>query len=277
MAEVSLLQCECGLVTTSPRPAIEEIGRYYPPTYYSYTPRMPTVTRRMVDKLKEYKCGYPVRDGIPSRLFWKCATAVLGNAFLYYLPYRGDGQQLLEVGCGTGTDLLWAKEHGWDVHGLEISESAVEVAKKRGLQNVWCSTFEKADLPNGAFDCIVMSQVLEHLHSPSKALRKCHALLRQGGLLLVAVPRFDSWNRHVLGNYWGNLQFPVHLYHFNLPVLERMMRDAGFQVCDVRLSSKLVNLSYALRSMRQFHIFSRIFTRPRGSLSDVMLIVGEKV
>jgi predicted SAM-dependent methyltransferase len=121
-----------------------------------------------------------------------------------------------------------------------------------------------------------MSQVLEHLYSPRVALQRCNQLLRPGGLLLVAVPKFDSWNRHALGNYWDNLLFPIHLHHFNQPVLERMVHDAGFQVREVRLSSKLLNLFYALRTMKQFHILRRVFTRPQGTLSDVMLIVAEK-
>ena len=55
-----------------------------------------------------------------------------------------------------------------------------------------------------------------------------------------------------------------------------MIREAGFRVCEVRLSSRLLNLYYALKTMRQFHILGRVFTRPRGTLSDVMLIVAEK-
>lgn len=122
-----------------------------------------------------------------------------------------------------------------------------------------------------------MSQVLKHLYSPRLALQRCHQLLRPGGLLLIAVPKFDSWGRHALGNYWHNLLFPIHLHHFNQPVLERMVRDAGFQVRAVRLSSRLLNLFYALRTMKQFHILRRVFTRPQGTLSDVMLVVAEKL
>jgi hypothetical protein len=95
-------------------------------------------------------------------------------------------------------------------------------------------------------------------------------------VLLIAVPKFDSWTRHALGNYWHNLQFPVHLHHFNQPVLERMVRDAGFQVREVRLSSRILNLVYALKKMKQFHLLNRLLTKPQGTLSDVMLIVAEK-
>jgi 2-polyprenyl-3-methyl-5-hydroxy-6-metoxy-1,4-benzoquinol methylase len=276
MAEVSLIECDCGLVITSPRPAPDELGEYYPATYYSYVPKAPTRGSQVRAKLRAYKCGYPPGDGLVGRLFWQTAATLLGNFFLFYLPYRGPGKSLLEVGCGTGADLDWARERGWDVHGLELNESAVEFAKKRGL-DVHCSTFENANLSADSFDCIIMSQVLEHLYSPRLALQRCHQLLRPGGLLLIAVPKFDSWTRHALGNFWNNLQFPIHLYHFNQPVLERMVHEAGFQIRQVRLSFKLLNLFHALKTMKQFHILERIFTRSQATLSDVMLVVAEKL
>jgi 2-polyprenyl-3-methyl-5-hydroxy-6-metoxy-1,4-benzoquinol methylase len=275
MAEVGLVQCDCGLVITSPRPAPDELDQYYPPTYYSYLPKAPTRKSQVLAKLRAYKGGYPTKEGLIGRLLWQRAASLLGNFFLFYLPYRGPGKRLLEVGCGTGADLDWARQLGWDVHGLELNESAVEFARKRGL-DVNCSTFENANLSANSFDCIIMSQVLEHLYSPRLALQRCHQLLRPGGLLLVAVPKFDSWTRHAMGNFWHNLQFPIHLHHFNQPVLERMTHDAGFQVREVRLSSRLLNLFYALKTMKQFHILNRVFTRPQGTLSDVMLIVAEK-
>jgi 2-polyprenyl-3-methyl-5-hydroxy-6-metoxy-1,4-benzoquinol methylase len=275
MAEVSLLQCECGLVTTSPRPSLAEIRQYYPATYYSYLPRAQTRSRRIAGKLRAYKCGYPATDGFIGRLFWRTAASLFGNVFLFYLPYPGPGKALLEVGCGTGADLVWARENGWDVHGLELDPSAVEAARQQGL-DVQQSTFEDANLDANSFDCIIMSQVLEHLYSPTRALLRCHQLLRPRGLLLISVPKFDSWTRHALGNYWHNLQFPVHLHHFNQPVLDRMITNAGFRVREVRLSSSILNLAYALRTMKRFHILDRIFTKPGGTLSDVMLLVAEK-
>lgn len=275
MAEVNLIQCDCGLVITSPRPAPDELDQYYPPTYYSYVLRSPTRKSQLLAKLRAYKGGYPARDGLVRRVVWRSAARLFGNFFLFYLPYRGEDKSLLEVGCGTGADLNWARDLGWDVHGLELNESAVDLARKQGL-DVSCSSFENANLPATSFDCIIMSQVLEHLYSPRLALQRCHQLLRPGGLLLIAVPKFDSWTRHAMGNFWHNLQFPIHLHHFNQPVLERMIREAGFQVREVRLSSRLLNLSYALTTMKEFHILNRVLTRPRGTLSDVMLVVAER-
>lgn len=275
MAEVSLLQCACGLVTTSPRPAPSELPDYYPATYYSYIPKPVTRKRRVLDKLRAYKGGYPSDDPLLLRAFWTATASLLGNFFLFYLPYRGAGKRLLEVGCGTGADLAWGRQLGWEVHGLELSESAVAIAWQQGL-DVQCSTFETANLAADWFDCIIMSQVLEHLYSPKSALQRCYQLLRCGGLLLIAVPKFDSWTRHAMGNYWPNLLYPIHLHHFSQPVLERMVREAGFQLREVRLNSRLLSLYGTLRTMKQFHIMNRIFTRPQATLSDVMLVVAEK-
>jgi SAM-dependent methyltransferase len=274
MAEVSLIQCDCGLVITSPRPAPNELGQYYPSTYYSYVPKAPTRRRRLLAKFRAYKCGYPTKDALLQRIVWRAVVTLLGDSFQFYLPYLGPGKSLLEVGCGTGDDLDWARQNGWDVHGLELSESAVEHAKQRGL-DVRCSTFENAQLSANSFDCIFMSQVLEHLYSPTLALQRCYQVLRPGGLLLVGVPKFDSWTRHAMGNYWHCLQFPIHLYHFDQPVLERMVRYAGFQVREVRLSSKVLSLFYALKGMKQFHILERLFTPP-CALSDRMVLVAER-
>ncbi len=153
MAEVSLIQCDCGLVITSPRPAPDELSLYYPATYYSYVPRAPTRKSQLLAKLRAYKGGYPSSDGLLSRALWRSAARLFGNLFLFYLPYRGEGKSLLEVGCGTGADLKWARDLGWDVHGLELNESAVEFARSEGL-DVNRSTFEQANLSPSSFDRI---------------------------------------------------------------------------------------------------------------------------
>jgi len=170
MDKVSLIQCDCGLVITSPRPTVSEIGAYYPPTYYSYTPTAPSVTRRIVDKVKEYKGGYPTKDGFLARMFWRSSATILQNLFLFHLPYQGNGQRLLEIGCGSGLNLQWAREHGWDVYGLELSEGAVTEAHRQGFANVQCANIEDAEFPAEFFDAVLVNHTLEHLYSPIRPL-----------------------------------------------------------------------------------------------------------
>ena len=277
MGEISLLRCEkCGLVTTSPRPAPSELGEHYPETYYSYAPQVPSRKQRIMQILRAYKGGYPSPDGWLLQSFWTIVMRLVGNFFLSYVPYRGPGKSLLEVGCGTGDDLEWARELGWEVYGLEIGEQAVAIARSRGL-DVKNSTFEAAEFQDGAFDCIVMTQVLEHLYSPRSALDRCRKLLRPGGLLLIAVPKFDSWPRHVLGECWHSLLFPIHLHHFDQAVLEAMLRDVGFNLREVRLSPKVVSFFQTLRTIKRCHVPLRKLACTRGTMSDGMLMVAEKL
>ena len=277
MAEVSLVQCVCGLVITSPRPPIAEIGAYYPPTYYSYTPTALSITRQVVDKIKEYKGGYPTKDGFLARALWRSSAIVLQDLFLFHLPYQGKNQRLLEIGCGSGLNLRWASEHGWDVYGLELSERSVTEAHRQGFANVRCENIEDAKFPAEFFDAVLVNHTLEHLYSPAAAIRRSYEVLRPGGTLLVTVPKFDSWPRYISGEFWANLDLPRHLHHFTQAVLAKMIRGPGFGIREVRLSSRSISLYFTLRTLNKSGQLKRIFTRPRGTLSDVMLIVAEKL
>jgi 2-polyprenyl-3-methyl-5-hydroxy-6-metoxy-1,4-benzoquinol methylase len=276
MAEVGLVQCDCGLVITSPRPTVSEIGAYYPPTYYSYSPTAPSITRQIVDKVKEYKGGYPTEDGFLARAFWRSGAAILQELFLFHLPYQGKNQRLLEIGCGSGLNLRWASEHAWDVYGLELGERAAAEAHRQGFSNVRCANIEDAEFAADFFDAVLVNHTLEHLYSPTAAIKRSYEVLRPGGTLLVTVPKFDSWPRRVSGKFWAHLDLPRHLHHFTQPVLLKLIRDAGFRVREVRLSSKPITLYFTLRTLQRSRQLKRIFTRPQGTLSDVMLIVAEK-
>jgi SAM-dependent methyltransferase len=276
MAEVNLVECPCGLVVTSPRPTISEIGAYYPATYYSYTATSPSRSRRIVDKIKEYKGGYPTKDGLLAQAFWRFSSALLQNLFLFHLPYLGSNKKLLEIGCGSGLNLRWAREHGWDVYGLELSERAVQEAHRQGFTNVRYANIEDAEFPNDSFDAVLVNHTLEHLYTPAAAIQRSYEILRPGGILLVTVPKFDSWPRHVSGKFWTQLDLPRHLYHFTQPVLVKLIEGAGFRVREVRLSSKVITFYFTFRTLKAAGELTRIFGRSSETLSDVMLVLGEK-
>lgn len=142
MAEVSLLQCSCGLVTTSPRPAPAELGEYYPATYYSYIPRPLTRQRKLLNKLRAYKGGYPAEDGLVSRAVWKTAASLLGDLFLFYLPYRGPGNVCWRLAAGPeltwfgrvsrdGTSMDWRSARArWKLRRSKVSTCNAQHSKK---------------------------------------------------------------------------------------------------------------------------------------------------
>ena len=75
MEHLDLIECSrCGLVMTSPRPTREEIGAFYPENYYAHVLREPPRWRRVGDRVKSYRGGYPTREQWPKRSVWAVAA-----------------------------------------------------------------------------------------------------------------------------------------------------------------------------------------------------------
>lgn len=104
------------------------------------------------------------------------------------------GQRVLDVGFGHG-DLLLTFDPSCDLHGLEISPSAVEMARQRAQERGYThATFTEHDLhdlipyPEGSFDLAICSHVLEHIENAEAVLADLHRVLRPQGLAFVFLP-----------------------------------------------------------------------------------------
>jgi hypothetical protein len=84
-----------------------------------------------------------------------------------------------------------------------------------------------ARLPVG-FDVVVFQHSLEHVVEPADDLLLASALLADGGLLLVSVPNFDSWQSRSFGSNWFHLDLPRHRSHFTPRGLQVLLGRTGF-------------------------------------------------
>ena len=100
-------------------------------------------------------------------------------------------KSILEIGCGTGEFLQKITTGVEYTLGLDINESAFEIARQKGLE---VSTQRVHDL-NRSFDMIVLFEVLEHLESPGEILKEVERKLNPGGILVIAVPNPDGYMR----------------------------------------------------------------------------------
>src|SRR5207302_3675985 len=89
----------------------------------------------------------------------------------------GTRGRLLDVGAGIGTFLALARERGWEVAGTEVSQSAIRLARKRHSLELIPGQLQEARLPAGSFEVVTLWHVLEHVPSPSSALRTANSLL----------------------------------------------------------------------------------------------------
>jgi SAM-dependent methyltransferase len=154
------------------------------------------------------------------------------------IPFVGQGK-LLDVGCGTGKDLLRLQDAGWAVTGVEINPYAASLARARLGCEIVVGHFDEAPLDGRQFDAVRLSHVLEHLPSPRQSLEKARRLLRPGGLLWLEVPNAGSVERRLFRRYWWPWDLPRHLYHFTPTTLVRLLRDVGFRPRKVKCDGRM--------------------------------------
>ena len=104
------------------------------------------------------------------------------------LIHFGATGALLDIGAGYGQFLHHARPFFSDVTGTEVSASAVALAKEKYSLSLLAGQIEELKLPLHSFDTITLFHVLEHVPDPGKLVRRCHALLKSQGMLVIAVP-----------------------------------------------------------------------------------------
>jgi len=145
-----------------------------------------------------------------------------------FVPGKG---RLLDVGCGPGVFLEVAAERGWRVEGLEFNAWCVERVRRLGIPVV-DAPLEQADLPPGAFQCVTLWTVLEHIVEPRPFLQSIRRLVAPDGVLLVLVPNVDSLAILVLHEKAVTFSGDSHVNHFSAATLTRLLESSGFAVAD---------------------------------------------
>ena len=139
---------------------------------------------------------------------------------------------LLDVGCGKGA-FLQAARHIFEVKGVELSGSAADFCKEKGL-SVSQGDFNAIDLPRGFFDVVTFWDVIAGLANPDKVLSKTHSLLKDDGVLILTVPLIDSLIAKILRYAWPMLIPPVNLQYFSKKSLTQLAYNHGFELIEFR-------------------------------------------
>ena len=194
--------CFCELVMTEPQLSKPDLEAFYGQDYWG---RMNPDDPAWVQRDQRHK------------------TAFLNR-------FRRDGR-VLDVGCGMGLFLLALNPARWDRYGLEaMPVPLAEAVKRLGPERIVQGELLTAGLPRGQFDVVTFWDVLEHLPNPRQALEETFRLLRPGGVVLLTLPNFSSYQARCFRQDWYALSLPHHLYHFTPQTLIRMLEGAGFRM-----------------------------------------------
>ncbi len=201
--EVGLVKCKsCNFVFSERIPTLGDLIDYYSNNYQRTSYLSPITVKRYNELL----------DG--------------------FEPFRKTGK-LLDVGAGYGFFLEIARERGWEVHGTELTEEAVEHCRGKGIK-MFQGEFHDLDLDPDSYDVIISIEVIEHINTPKDYVSTAKKILRKGGLFYLTTPNFNSILRYRLKEQYNVIEYPNHLCYYTSRTLTKLFTENGFQPMNMK-------------------------------------------
>ena len=130
------------------------------------------------------------------------------------------GKDVLEVGCGAGVDLARFAKGGARVTGVDLAQSAIDLARTNFRLQGLAGVFHVADgeqLPFGddSFDIVYAHGVVQYTARPERLVQECRRVLKPGGQAIFQVYNRVSW-LNLLSKV-----MKVGLEHEDAPVLKK--------------------------------------------------------
>ena len=195
-----------------------------------------------------------------------------------WLPTNG---RILDVGCAAGYFLRVAKEHGHDVHGVELSEPiAREAIAALGEDRVYHGFLDDCvadrSWEDHTFDLVTIWDVIEHVPDPQALLASIKRMIKPGGKLLLETQNVASRFAAKMGKAWHHYKHDEHLYHFNPQTIARLLDDCGFEVlaCGSKFAGKYVSFGFLAERAGRLGKVAGLLAKPLALLKPCNVYVN---
>jgi ubiquinone/menaquinone biosynthesis C-methylase UbiE len=144
------------------------------------------------------------------------------------------GLDILDIGSADG-EISSRISDGNRVTGLEISNQAISIAKKRHpeINFVKGSADEKYPFGDKSFDAIFAGDVIEHIVDTETFIRECQRVLKDGGIIMITTPYHDVVKNILISLFNYNKHYDVrgqHLRFFTKKSITELIEENGFKI-----------------------------------------------
>lgn len=199
----------------------------------------------------------------------------------HILRERGAQARVLDVGCGAGFLSNHLAREGFDVTGVDASQTSLDVAARydeTGRARYVLGDALALPFPAGSFDAVCAMDFLEHVEHPATAVAEISRVLKPGGLFF-----FHTFNRNpvawlviIKGVEWFVKNTPKHMHVLRLFIkpseLSKMCLEQGLHVTELHGSEPVV-FSWAFWRMLLTRVVPTDF-RFRFSRSTLLAYTG---
>jgi len=187
---------------------------------------------------------------------------------LRYLPQVVDfgaycGKKILEIGCGVGIDLVRFAKAGAQVTGIDLSQTAIDLAGKNLSQyslngSLKVMDGENLEYPDASFDAVYAHGVLQYTCDPEKMVQEASRVLKKGGEGIFMVYNRISWL-----NLMSQVT-KVELEHEDAPVLRKYSISEFKRLLQPFQSVRIV--------VERFPVKSRLHGGLKGMLYNTLFV-----
>ncbi len=190
--------------------------------------------------------------------------------------YRG--KELLEVGCGVGTDLVRFAKAGALVTGIDLSEVAVDLAhrnfaRRELLAHLQVMNGEAMQFEDNSFDVVYAHGVLQYTAVGQQMVNEMHRVLRPGGEAILM-----AYNKYSWLNALSKIS-KVDLEHKDAPVMSKISIGEFNSLLSPFTSVRIVPERFPVRTrlhrglkaelynsifVKVFHLLPKALVRPVG-------------
>ena len=212
-----------GYLKLDPIPSQEEVEAFYAKEFY--------------DSNASYFNNSGLKLQQEQEDFFNMRWEAIYEVFKSYFKNDLNNRSVFDVGFGFAQALLYLKNKGLLVSGLEPSLEGVDFARRNGIE-AFHTGIENFDcVGKKKFDIVLLINVLEHLRKPEETLINIkNQLMLSDGLLVVDVPNDFNLFQEIanqeynLGQWW--VVSPNHINYFSPDSLKKLLIGCGFEIVD---------------------------------------------
>jgi len=139
------------------------------------------------------------------------------------------GRKLLDVGCGFGFYLDFARAAGFRTFGIEPDMERAKAALAKG-HHIKTGFLNAQSFAGERFDIVILNHVIEHTVAPIELLRNIYSILVPDGVLFMGCPNHSSLRARLEGCNYNYYSPPEHLQYFTKGSIQKALNSTGFKI-----------------------------------------------